>query len=134
MGGLTADREYTIRLHGDAHCRYGDSDERAIASLVTAENVTFSIGAQYLNEDEKLNQAVPAIADGSDIGRQMPVQYDISKMRGYLVSALPDWSGYRFRLLDETVSEIRFRIVWAYHALEYAEPADYAEVTRWTIM
>lgn len=134
MGGLTADREYTIRLHGDAHCRYGDSDERAIASLVTAENVTLSIGAQYLNEDEKLNQAVPAIADGSDIGRQMPMQCDISKMRGYLVSALPDWSGYRFRLLDETVPEIRFRIARAYHTLEYAEPADYAEVTRWTIM
>lgn len=47
---------------------------------------------------------------------------------------LPDWSGYRFRLLDETVPEIRFRIARAYHTLEYAEPADYAEVTRWTIM
>lgn len=79
VGGLTADREYTIRLYSDAHCRYGDSDERAIASLVTAGNVTLSIGAQYLNEDEKLNQAVPAIADGSDIGRQMPMQCDISK-------------------------------------------------------
>ena len=131
---LTVGSEYEMRLYGDYNYTYGDSDECAVASLVTADDVTLSLGACDLNEDEKNRQAVPDFVDGERQGWHYPETFDMSKMSGYLLFALPDWSGYRFRLLDDTVSEIRFRLAWVPHNIEYAEPEDYAAVTNWTIM
>ena len=131
---LTVGSEYEMRLYGDYNYTYGDSDECAVASLVTADDVTLSLGACDLNEDEKNRQAVPDFVDGEQNGWKYPETFDTSKMSGYLLFVLPDWSGYRFRLLDDTVSEIRFRLAWVPHNIEYAEPEDYAAVTNWTIM
>lgn len=131
---LTVGSEYEMRLHGDYNYTYGDSDECAVASLVTADDVTLSLGACDLNEDEKNRQAVPDFVNGERQGWHYPETFDMSKMSGYLLFVLPDWSGYRFRLLDYKVPEIRFRIAWAPHNIEYAEPEDYAAVTNWTIM
>ena len=47
---------------------------------------------------------------------------------------MPDWSGYRFRLLDDTVSEILFRLAWLPHTAAGAEPDAYAAVTNLTII
>lgn len=131
---LTVGSEYVLQLHGDYNYAYGDSDECAVASLVTAKDVTLSLGACDLNEDEKNRQAVPDFVNGEQNGRKYPETFDTSEMRGYLLFVLPDWSGYRFRLLDDTVSEIRFRLAWVPHNIEYAKPDDYAAVTNWTIM
>lgn len=131
---LTVGSEYEMRLYGDYNYTYGDSDECAVASLVTADDVTLSLGACDLNEDEKNRQAVPIFVDGERQEWHYPETFDTSKVSGYLLFALPDWSGYRFRLLDDTVSEIRFRLAWTPHNIEYAEPEDYAAVTNWTIM
>ena len=131
---LTVGSEYEMRLYGDYNYTYGDSDECAVASLVTADDVTLSLGACDLNEDEKNRQAVPDFVDGERQGWHYPETFVTSKMSGYLLFVLPDWSGYRFRLLDDTVSEIRFRLAWVPHNIEYAEPEDYAAVTNWTIM
>lgn len=131
---LTVGSEYEMRLNGDYNYTYGDSDECAVASLVTADDVTLSLGACDLNEDEKNRQAVPVFVDAERRGWNYPETFDTSKMCGYLLFALPDWSGYRFRLLDYKVPEIRFRLAWVPHNIEYAEPDDYAAVTNWTIM
>lgn len=131
---LTVGSEYVMRLYGDYNYAYGDSDECAVASLVTSENVTLSLGACDLNDDEKNRQAVPVIVNGERTGWGYPDAFDTSKMRGYLLFVLPDWSGYRFRLLDDTEPEIRFRIAWAAHTAEHAAPDDYGSVTNWTIM
>ena len=131
---LTMDSDYLLRLNGDCPCRYGDSDECAVASLVTGENVTLSLGAEDLNDAEKDRQAVPISENGVQIGLQAPAQYDERKFRNYVVFPLVDWSGYRFRLLDRDFSEIRFRLAWAEHSLPDVEPAEYSAVTNWTIM
>ncbi len=133
-GDLTVGTEYVMRLHGGYNYTYGDSDECAIASLVTADNVTLSLGACDLNEDEKNRQAVPDIVNGERRGWHYPDAFDTSEMRGYLLFVLPDWSGYRFRLLDGTVPEIQFRLAWTAHTVEHAAPDDYGAVTNWTII
>ena len=125
---------YTLRLQENCNCRYGDSDECAVASLVTKENVTLSLGAQDFNDTEKNCQSVPVIKDGVQIGLRYPERFDESKFRGYLLFALRDWSGYQFRVLDDSESEVRFRLAWIEHMAEGVNPEEYAAVTEWTIM
>ena len=134
VSSLTIGKEYILRLNGDCKCTYGDSDECAVASLVNGNNVTLSLGAQDLNDAEKDRQAEPVVQNGVLTGFRQPSQYDESKFRSCLIFNLPDWSGYRFRLLDRTCPEILFRLAWAEHTLTDTEPDSYSFVTNWTII
>ena len=126
---------YTLQLCGDAVFTYGDSDENAVANVTTHGAYTLSIGACDPNDAEKDRQAVPLMQDGVRIGLRPPERYDETKFRRYVLCPLPDWSGYRFRLLDRTQSEIRFRLVWLHHDLPYADPEAYAgAVTLWSVI
>lgn len=133
-GGLTIGKDYILRLDGDCKYAYGDSDECAVANLVTGEKVTLSLGAQDLNDAEKDRQAVPLMRDGIRAGWQAPAQYDESKFREYVIFTLEDWSGYSFHLVDQTCPEIIFRLAWAEHNLPDVAASEYAAVTHWTIM
>ena len=131
---LTPGKDYILRLDGDCKFAYGDSDECAVASLAATENVTLSLGAQDLNDAEKDRQAVPLMRGGVQTGLREPEQYDESKFREYVVFTLDDWSGYRFRLIDETCQEILFRLAWAEQNLPHVDAEQYAAVTQWTII
>lgn len=132
---LAVGAEYMLRLYGAHTYAYGDSDERAIANAVTVGDCTLSLGAQDLNDEEKIRQVVPVLRDGVQIGLQPPAQYDESKFRSYVLFPLPDWSGFRFRLLDRSQTEIPFRLAWIRHTVEFAEPEEYVSaVTLWTIV
>lgn len=132
---LTVGAEYTLYLEGDYAYAYGDSDERAIANMVTADGYSLSLGAQDFNDAEKDRQAEPLLRDGVQVGWKPPVQYDESRFRHTALYVLPDWSGYRFRLLDRSFAEIHFRLAWILHTVEFADAADYeSAVTLWTII
>ena len=132
---LSVGAEYTLYLDGAFAYAYGDSDECAIANAVTADGYTLSLGAQDLNDAEKDRQAVPVLRDGVQVGWKPPAQYDESRFRKYALFVLPDWSGYRFRLLDRSLTEIQFRLAWIRHTVEFADAADYVSaVTLWTII
>lgn len=126
--------DYILRIHGTVSFRYGDSDEYAVASLAETDTVTLSLGAQDLNDDEKCRQAVPVLKNGVQTGLRAPERYDESKFRGFAVYPLPEWSGCRFRLLDDSVPDIRFRLAWLLHTAAGAEPEAYAAVTNLTII
>lgn len=132
---LDTDVFYTLRLCGEAVFTYGDSDENAVANVTTQGAYTLSLGACDPNDAEKDRQAVPVMQNGVQTGLRPPAQYDETKFSKYVLYPLSDWSGYRFRLLDRSQHEIRFRLVWLHHDLPYAEPAAYAgAVTLWSIL
>ncbi len=59
--------------------------------------------------------------------REHPEQYDTSKFKGYILSVLPDWSGFSFQLLDRTLKKIEFRLAWIRHTIE-AETSEYENI------
>ena len=126
----------TLKIHSSLQYRFGASDENAISNVITYSDYSESLGAYDPNDAEKDIQAVPVYDGAVRIGFKAPAQYDESKFRGYLLQALPDWSGFTAKLLDRTIPEITFRLAWIRHINRkdfFAETADYENaVTRIT--
>lgn len=116
----------TVRMESDQQYRFGASDENAVCNVVTAAGFSLSLGAYDPNDAEKDRQWIPVYQNGVRVGANPPEQYDPAKFRGYLLSVLPDWSGFTAKLLDRTLPQIRFRLVWVRHLTEIeAELHDY---------
>lgn len=115
MDTLKIGETYIIRLYGDFEYQFGASDEYAIANVITHDNYSLSLGAYDPNDNGKDRQWVRVYDKGVCIGAKPPEQYDTSNFHGYLLGVLPDWSGFSFRLIDHTLPEILFRIVWIKH-------------------
>ena len=128
-GSLPVGETLNVRLDSDLTYRFGASDENAVCNVVTENGFSLSLGAYDPNDDGKDRQAVPVLDEnGVRIGYQPPAQYDTAAFTGYLLTVLPDWSGFSVRLLDRTVPQILFRIAWIRHLNEpdiEAEPDDY---------
>ncbi len=121
---LTIGETYTLRLCGDFNYYFGASDENAISNIITDNGISLSLGAYDPNDAEKNRQAVPVYDGTVRIGFKPPEKYDLSKFQGYILTVLTDWSGFSFQLIDHTISQITFRLVWIQHTVE-AENADY---------
>lgn len=118
---------YTLRLIGNYAYQYGNRDENTICNVITENNISLSLGAYDPNDAEKDRQWVPVFDGSVRIGFEPPEQYDTSKFKGYILSVLPDWSGFSFQLLDRTLKKIEFRLAWIRHTIE-AEISDYENI------
>ena len=124
--GLEVGKTYTLRLYGEYEYHFGASDENAVANIITCNGYSLSLGAYDPNDEAKDRQWVPVYKDGVRVGARPPEEYDTSEFRGYVLSILPDWSGYSFRLSDYSLQEVIFRIAWIKHDDELvAEISDY---------
>ncbi len=112
---LNVGETYTCCLCGNNQYCFGASDENAIANVVTSNGFSLSLGAYDPNDNGKDRQYIPIYDGNVKIGWQPPEYYDISEFRGYLLSVLPDWSGFSFNMLDYSLPEIIFRIAWIKH-------------------
>ena len=121
---LTIGKTYTLRLCGNFNYYFGASDENAISNIITDNGISLSLGAYDPNDAEKDRQSVPVYDGTVIIGYKAPEKYDLSKFQGYMLSVLTDWSGFSFQLIDHTIPQITFRLVWIQHTVE-AEIADY---------
>lgn len=121
---LTIGETYTLRLCGDFNYEFGASDENAVSNVITNNGISLSLGAYDPNDAEKDRQSVPVYDGMVRIGFKPPETYDISEFRGYILSVLADWSGFQFQLIDHTIAQITFRLVWIEHTVE-AESTDY---------
>ncbi|MBR5371103.1 MAG: hypothetical protein IK130_02705 [Oscillospiraceae bacterium] len=122
---------FTLRLHSDLHYQYGASDENALCTLVSDSVFSLSLGAFDPNDAEKDRQAIPFYQNGTRVGLREPAQYDTAAFRGYLLTALPDWSGFTVQLLDRSIPQIRFRLAWIFHSANpeiEAETDDFDDV------
>ena len=116
----------TVKMDSDLVYRFGASDENAVCNVVTADVFSLSLGAYDPNDAAKDRQWISVYQNGVLVGAKPPEQYDTSHFRGYLLSVLPDWSGFTAKLLDRTLPQMRFRLVWVRHLTELAaEPHDY---------
>lgn len=126
ISNLRIGAAYIIRLNGDFSYGFGASDENAISNVITHNDYSLSIGAYDPNDGEKDKQCVSVYDKGVRIGSKPPEHYDESKFNGYLLSVLPDWSGFSFQIIDRTLSEALFRIAWIKHNDDLvAEISDY---------
>ena len=114
-GSLKISENYTCRLCGNYKYSYGDTDENAIANVITSGGFSLSLGAYDPNDNGRSKQMVPVYDGGVKIGLKPPEHYDTSEFHGYLLSALPDWSGFSFKMLDHSLPEILFRIACIKH-------------------
>lgn len=124
---LNVEEIYILRLYGDYEYQYGASDENAIANVISHNGYSLSLGAFDPNDAEKDRQCVPVYNGSVRIGLKPPEHYDISKFQGYLLSVLPDWSGYSFKIIDHSLSEVLFRIAWIKHNDELVAEIDHYE-------
>lgn len=115
---LEIGKTYTLRLCGDFNYEFGASDENAISNVITDNGISLSLGAYDPNDAGKDRQAVPVYDGAVRIGFKPPETYDISEFHGYILSVLTDWSGFQFQLIDHTLSQITFRLVWIQHTVE----------------
>lgn len=112
---LKISENYTCRLCGNYKYSYGDTDENAIANVITSGGFSLSLGAYDPNDNGRSKQMVPVFDGGVKIGLKPPEHYDTSEFQGYLLSALPDWSGFSFKMLDHSLPEVLFRIARIKH-------------------
>ncbi len=112
---LKIGENYTCRLCGDYKYSFGASDENAIANIVTSNNFSLSLGAYDPNDGIKYRQYIPIYDGNVKVGWKPPEHYDTSEFHGYLLSGLPDWSGFSFKMLDYSLTEVIFRIAWIKH-------------------
>lgn len=122
---------YKICLIGN-QLHFGDSDEHTEALSGTFNGYSIAIGAYDPNDDEKLNQACEySQRRGFHNAIVPPPQYDESRFVQYDVEMLENYSGFSFRLLDDSIQEIVFPVAWIKN--EYKNLPDYeAAVELWT--
>lgn len=128
---LQAGRMYRVYLAG-APLRFGDSDEHTEAVSGTWNGYSIAIGAYDPNDEEKMRQAVEYSLRAGITGRIVPpLRYDESRFVKYDVELLADCSGFRFRLLDRSVREVKFPVAWIENG--NGEQGEYeAAVEFWT--
>lgn len=116
---LVVGNTYKICLKG-SQLHYGDSDEHTEAVSGSANGYSIAIGSYDPNDAEKICQALISTA-----------QYDKSRFVQYDVEMLDDYSGFSFRLLENSVQEIIFPVAWVENECEGI--ADYeGAVEFWT--
>lgn len=122
---------YKICLTGDK-LHFGGSDEHTEAVSGTFNGYSIAIGAYDPNDDEKLDQACKySHRQGFHNMIVPPPQYDESRFVQYDVQMLEDYSGFSFRLLENTIQEIKFPAAWVKN--KYENLPDYeAAVELWT--
>lgn len=132
-GDLTIGHMYKVCLIGSP-LHFGDSDEHTEAVSGTANGYSIAIGAYDPNDLEKASQACQySSAQGRLAPKKIvpPPHYDESRFVQYDVKMLEDYSGFSFRLLDRSISEIIFRVAWVKN--EYPGLLDYESVVEvWT--
>lgn len=111
---LTRGKFYHIMLEG-TKLGYGDSDEKTECLSACTNGYCIALGTYLLNDDEKLEQAWSH-------SRRMgllkyhslaaPPEYNTGQFSGYDVEMSDDGSGFRFYLIDDSISEISFEIAW----------------------
>ena len=132
---LKIGENYTCRLCGNHKYCFGVSDENSISNVVTSDGFSLSLGAYDPNNCEKDRQCIPIYDGNVKIGWKPPEHYNISAFRGYLLSVLPDWSGFSFKILDYSLLEVLLKIAWIKHNENLmTEIFDYENaVTRITV-
>ena len=122
---------YEVYLAG-SKLHFGDSDEHTEAVSGTFNGYSIAIGAYDPNDDEKVFQAEKySLKKGFVDIIVPPPQYDESRFRAYNVEMLRDYSGFRFRLLDYAIQEIKFPVAWIKN--DYEGQSEYeAAVELWT--
>ena len=128
---LVLGRTYKICLTGDP-LHFGDSDEHTEAVSGTFNGYSIAIGAYDPNDDEKLDQASRYSKKQGFHGVIVSLsQYDESRFVQYDVEMLENYSGFSFRLLENSVQEIKFPIAWVKN--KHRNLPDYeAAVELWT--
>lgn len=123
---LMKDETYIIRLYGEYKYQFGASDENAISNVITFNDHSLSFGAYDPNDDAKDRQWLRVYEGDVCVGAKPPEEYDTSGFRGYILNVLPDWSGYSFKIKDDSLSDVIFRIAWIKHNDELVtEVSDY---------
>lgn len=109
---LTKGKTYRIMLNG-TKLGYGDSDEKTECLSARSNGYCIALGTYLPNDDEKMAQA-------RNYSRRMgflnsvtePPEYNTERFAGYDVEMSDDCSGFRFYLIDDSISEISFEIAW----------------------
>lgn len=105
---------YKIRLIG-SQLHFGDSDEHTEAVSGTSNGYSIAIGSYDPNDEEKLRQADEYSFRQGLLSRNkicFPSQYDERCFVKYDVEMLDDYSGFSFRLLENSIQEINFLVAW----------------------
>lgn len=95
---------------------------------------SIAIGSYDPNDAEKMEQAYKYSKKQGFPAHNMivpPSQYDESQFVEYDVEMLKDYSGFSFRLLENSIQEIKFPVAWIKN--KYENLLDYeAAVELWT--
>lgn len=114
LKNLQIGKEYRI-VFSESGLKYGGSDEHTESRVMTIDGWCVGIGAYDPNDVEKIVQDVEyskktgAYESGFI---QAPPEYDESKFKSYFLTAAEDGSGFTFKLLDESVDRIVFKVAW----------------------
>ena len=117
---------YTLCLYDIHEYQFGASDENAIPNIIICNDYSLCLSSYDPNDAVKDKQWVSVCNGIVRIGDKPHKKYDTSESRGYILSVLPEWSGYSFKILDHSLREVLFRIAWIHHNNELvAEVSDY---------
>lgn len=120
---------YQIKYDGGA-LKLNAGDEHTVSITGTYKGYSLGISAFDPNDEEIIEQS---IAYSKEIGVynqniiEMPPDFDESKFIEYTVDLLDDKTGFRFKLLDETVEVIKFKVAWIKNSDKYIDIVEYED-------
>lgn len=130
---LTVGHMYKICITGSP-LHYGASDEHTEAVSGTSNGYSIAIGAYDPNDNEKMEQSYKYSQKQGFFSRNKIIpflQYEKSRFVQYDVEMLENCSGFSFRLLANSMQEIKFPVAWVKN--KYENFLDYeAAVELWT--